>query len=140
MSRMNNVAKPSRTLLSAGTLAMAVLFGFASAGAIAHEPPKTDGAAPVSRDAMDHSKMAGMSGMGDMSMTGDVDYDFAVNMRKHHQMGIDMAQKELENGKNPQMVQTAKDIIAAQTKEIAQFDEWLKSHKMSAPSAMPKTN
>jgi uncharacterized protein (DUF305 family) len=137
---MNNAANPFRTRLSVGILVMAVLLGLASSGAIAHEPPKTDGAMPMSTDAMDHSKMAGMSGMDDMSMTGDVDYDFAANMRKHHQMAIDMAQKEVKNGKNPQMVQTAKDIIAAQAKEIAQFDEWLKSHKMSAPSAMPKTN
>ena len=41
---------------------------------------------------MDHSKMGGMS------MTGDVDYDFAANMRMHHQNALDMSQAELKNG------------------------------------------
>lgn len=85
---------------------------------------------------MDHSKMKGMSSdtmdhskMNGMSMTGDTDYDFAANMRMHHQMAVDMSQAELKNGKNPQMLLMAKDIIAAQKKEIAVFDKWLKAHK-----------
>ena len=78
---------------------------------------------------MDHSKMGGMKHMEGMSMTGDVDYDFAANMRMHHQMAVDMSQAELKNGKNPQMLQMAKDIIAAQKKEITVLDQWMKAHK-----------
>lgn len=78
---------------------------------------------------MDHSKMGGMTHMEGMSMTGDVDYDFAANMRVHHQMAVDMSQSQLKNGKNPQMLQMAEDIIAAQKKEIAVLDQWMKVHK-----------
>ncbi|SEC54221.1 protein of unknown function [Pseudomonas proteolytica] len=70
-----------------------------------------------------------MKQMGGMSMTGDVDYDFAANMRMHHQMAVEMAQAELQNGKNPEMLRMAKDIIAAQKKEIAVFDQWIKANK-----------
>ncbi|HEY4714478.1 MAG TPA: DUF305 domain-containing protein [Aquirhabdus sp.] len=94
---------------------------------------KMDG---MTADTMDHSKMSGMtshsmdhSKMKGMSMTGDTDYDFAANMRMHHQMAVDMSQAELKNGKNPQMLRMAKHIIAAQKKEIAVLDKWLIAHK-----------
>lgn len=64
--------------------------------------------------------------MGTMPMTGNVDRDFAMMMRIHHQGAIDMAQAELETGKDPQMRKLAKEIIAAQKKEIALIDRWLK--------------
>jgi len=90
----------------------------------------------MTADTMDHSKMSGMtshsmdhSKMKGMSMTGDTDYDFAANMRMHHQMAVDMSQAELKNGKNPQMLRMAKHIIAAQKKEIAVLDKWLIAHK-----------
>lgn len=66
--------------------------------------------------------------MGSMAMTGNPDVDFAMMMKVHHQGAIDMAQAELKNGKEPQMKKMAKDIIAAQKKEIAQFDKFLATH------------
>jgi uncharacterized protein (DUF305 family) len=83
---------------------------------------------------MDHSKMSGMDGktMHNMSMTGDVDYDFAANMRMHHKVAVDMSQKELDKGTNSQLKQMAKDIIAAQKKEIATLDKWLATNKANA--------
>ena len=64
--------------------------------------------------------------MATMPMTGNVDRDFAMMMRIHHQGAIDMAQAELATGKDPQMRKLAKEIIAAQKKEIALIDRWLK--------------
>ncbi|MCY1169068.1 MAG: DUF305 domain-containing protein [Pseudomonadota bacterium] len=66
--------------------------------------------------------------MSSMSMTGNADSDFAMMMRVHHQGAIDMAQAELKNGKEPQMRKMAQSIIAAQKKEIAQFDRFLAKH------------
>ena len=66
--------------------------------------------------------------MSAMQMTGNTDVDFAMMMRMHHQGAIDMAQAELRDGKEPQMRKMAKDIIAAQKKEIAQFDKFLAKH------------
>ena len=113
---------------------------------------------PVPTAPMDHSKMEGMKDMKDMkdmngmngmkhmdgtkhmegmSMTGDVDYDFAVNMRMHHQMAVDMSQAQLKNGKSPKLRTMATNIIAAQKKEIAVLDQWIKASKKPMPN-MPK--
>jgi uncharacterized protein (DUF305 family) len=62
-------------------------------------------------------------------MTGDADYDFAVNMRKHHQMAVTMAQAEMKNGKNAEMRDMASKIIVAQRKEIAELDRWTSAHE-----------
>ncbi len=67
--------------------------------------------------------------MDAMKSSGDIDQDFAAMMRIHHQGAVDMAEMELKKGKDPQMKQMAKEIIAAQNKEIAQFDQWLAQHK-----------
>ena len=60
-----------------------------------------------------------------MKSTGNVDVDFAMMMRVHHQSAITMAEAELQNGKDPKMRAMAKDIIRAQKKEIAVFDKFL---------------
>lgn len=60
-----------------------------------------------------------------MKPSGNVDVDFAMMMRVHHQSAISMAEAELQNGKDPQMRVMAKDIIRAQKKEIAVFDKFL---------------
>ena len=77
--------------------------------------------------------MKGMSGkMTSMPMSGDPDVDFAMMMRIHHEGAIDMANAQLSDGKDPQMKKMAKNIIAAQKKEIAQFDAYLAAHRQMA--------
>ena len=78
---------------------------------------------------MQQSMMGGMERMQKMTMSGDTDKDFAMMMKIHHQGAIDMAQMELAHGKSPAMKAMAKQIIAAQKKEIAQFDRWLATQK-----------
>lgn len=73
--------------------------------------------------------MTGMDSMQKMPMSGDTDKDFAMMMKIHHQQAVDMAQMELANGKSPAMKTMAKQIIAAQKKEIANFDQWLAKQK-----------
>lgn len=80
---------------------------------------------------MHHSMMGMQEQMDAVKSSGDVDYDFAVMMRIHHQGAVDMAQMELDKGKDPQMQAMAKEIIAAQKKEIAQFDQWIAEYKKS---------
>lgn len=80
----------------------------------------------------DHSQMSDMhdmKGMHGMKMSGDQDYDFAAMMRKHHEMALQMARKELREGDEPQMKEMAQKIIDAQTKEIAELDAWMAAHK-----------
>ncbi|MBC7939635.1 MAG: DUF305 domain-containing protein [Chitinophagaceae bacterium] len=78
---------------------------------------------------MKASMMMGMDGMQKMTMSGDVDKDFAMMMKLHHQQALDMAEMQLAHGKSPEMKTMAKQIIAAQKKEIAQFDKWLAKQK-----------
>lgn len=66
--------------------------------------------------------------MAAMKMTANIDSDFAMMMRIHHQGGIDMAEAQLRSGKDPEMLKMAKKIIADQKKEIAQFDKYLAKH------------
>lgn len=147
MSYPMNATRSKRFFLSASTAAvMTAALAFNSPLASAHEALAQT---KPSTHAVDHSKMAGMKNMSGMkhpegmkhmdgmSMTGDVDYDFAVNMRMHHQMGVDMAQLQLKNGKTQKLRTLATSIIAAQKKEIAVLDQWLKSAKKPMPN-MPK--
>ena len=78
---------------------------------------------------MKQSMMSGMDSMQKMQMSGNTDKDFAMMMKIHHQGAVDMAQMELAHGKSPAMKSMAKKIIAAQKKEIAEFDRWLASPK-----------
>jgi len=49
-------------------------------------------------------------------------------MIPHHQGAIDMAQNEINHGKDPAMLKLAREVVAAQGKEIAQMKAWLTSH------------
>lgn len=83
---------------------------------------------PAAQD-MKSSMMTGMDMMQKMPMSGDTDKDFATMMKIHHQQAVEMAQMELANGRSPEMKKMAKQIIAAQNKEIAQFNRWLAKQK-----------
>lgn len=60
-----------------------------------------------------------------MPMSGNTDVDFAAMMRVHHRGAIQMAEAELKDGKNAEKRAMAKNIIAAQKKEIAQLEKFL---------------
>lgn len=128
---MSQQAKPTTAIRfhpAVLAFAIAAVVAATSTRTNAHEPAKGD-VPPASAAQMDHSNMNGMS------MTGDVDYDFAAMMRTHHMKAVDMSEAELKNGKNPQMLQMAKDIITAQKKEIATFDRWMQEHKKEVPQS-----
>ena len=76
--------------------------------------------------------------MAAVPMTGNADVDFAQMMRIHHQGAIDMAKSLLRDGKDPQMLKMAKDIISAQKKEIAVLDAFL-ARNSKAASGSAKT-
>ncbi len=78
---------------------------------------------------MKAAKAMGMDSMQQMAMSGDIDKDFAMMMKLHHQQAVNMAEMELANGKSAEMKAMARQIIAAQKKEIAQFDSWLAKQK-----------
>lgn len=104
-----------------------------------HESMKGDAKSVESMD-MHKSMMKGMKEMESMPMTGNTDTDFAMMMKKHHESALDMANVELQQGKDPKLRSMAKNIISSQKQEIKEFDQWLAKHKqpMAEPMAKPK--
>jgi uncharacterized protein (DUF305 family) len=88
--------------------------------AMSAESPATKGYM-AAMDKM-HQEMMGIQ------YSGDADRDFVLGMIPHHQAAVDMAKVLLENGKDPELRKMAKDIIAAQEKEIAEMQNWLAAH------------
>ncbi|WP_068870993.1 CopM family metallochaperone [Edwardsiella tarda] len=82
--------------------------------------------------AMHHELNTAMSGMHEEMMKGmmsnDPDVAFAAGMLPHHVGAVEMAKVELKYGTDPQMRKLAKDIIAAQDKEIKEMKAWLAAH------------
>jgi uncharacterized protein (DUF305 family) len=80
----------------------------------------------------DKSFSTGMDKMNaDMAgapMTGNADQDFVAMMLPHHEGAVAMAKTELQYGKDPHMRELAKNIIAAQDKEIAEMHAWQAKH------------
>jgi uncharacterized protein (DUF305 family) len=79
-------------------------------------------------DQMHEQMMAGMQKMQSMQPSGDIDKDFAMMMRMHHQQAVDMARAEAEHGKSPELKALAQKIINDQQNEIAQLEKWLATH------------
>ena len=79
---------------------------------------------------MHKAMMSGMDRIREMKMAGDTDKDFAMMMKMHHEQALDMAKVEVDQGHSPEMKAMARRIIAAQKKEIAEFDKWLQKHAL----------
>lgn len=91
-----------------------------------------------SKDMAIKKSMEGMQQkMSSMTMSGNTDHDFAMMMKEHHQGAINMAEIELKQGKDPQLKKMASKIIAAQKKEMTEFDTWLNKHEVSMSSSQP---
>ncbi|MGH8107314.1 MAG: DUF305 domain-containing protein [Arenimonas sp.] len=60
-----------------------------------------------------------------MFVTGDVDFDYAANMRMHQKLALEMSQAQLRNGKSPRLRALAARMITQQKNEIAILDRWM---------------
>ncbi|HEY0054705.1 MAG TPA: DUF305 domain-containing protein [Pedobacter sp.] len=69
-----------------------------------------------------------MTDMHQMQMTGNVDVDFAMMMKGHHQGAVDMAQAQLSSGTDPKLKAMAQKIIDAQKSEITELDKFLENN------------
>jgi len=103
-------------------LSVAAIFGLALAGpAAAQMGQPADQAMAAGMDKMQQDMAAA-------PMTGDADHDFVSMMLPHHAGAVDMAKAELRYGRDPQMRTLARNIIAAQDKEIAEMQSWEAAH------------
>ena len=60
---------------------------------------------------------------------GDPDKNFLENMIPHHQSAVDMAKMALKKAQRPELKTFAQGVIDVQSKEIAQYQTWLKAMK-----------
>lgn len=112
--------------------AFAVILLALSLPAVAEVSPAQSAGSPApstvafekANEAMHHGMM--------IDYTGNADIDFVRGMIPHHQGAIDMAKILLAHGKDPELQKLGHEIIAAQTKEIAQMQAWLAKHDNKA--------
>lgn len=119
-NNMNRIPRLLRQLVS--VLVVAIPAYTVPSSALAQSP--TADASMKMRKSMDDMQQK----MAAMPASGNPDINFAMMMVAHHQGAIDMAQAEIDTGKDPAMIKAAKKIISAQKKEIAQFEAWLKKN------------
>jgi uncharacterized protein (DUF305 family) len=93
------------------------------------------GKKPMMQGGMSDAQAASMAAMSKMAspmmqamQSSDPDVAFVKAMIPHHQGAIDMAKVVLQYGKDDKVKAWANQIIAAQEKEIAEMQDWLKAH------------
>jgi uncharacterized protein (DUF305 family) len=94
--------------------------------------PATTPAAPAQTPASKAFQAAMDRMMADMGQrfSGDVDHDFVAGMIPHHRGAVEMAQVELQYGRDPVLKRLAREIIRAQEKEVAFMQRWQREHPL----------
>jgi uncharacterized protein (DUF305 family) len=125
---------------------IAVIYAVVAVGlavlAPAHAGTPQDAAFLAENQAAMNKMMAGMN----IKPSGDVDHDFTAMMIPHHQGAIDMAQAELQYGRNQKLLRIAQEIVVEQLQEIAAMrlavgepasPTWVTNEAHDAPAAAP---
>ena len=73
--------------------------------------------------------------MDAVPVTSIPDYDFMAQMIPHHMGAIEMAKYEISHGKNEEMIQLAKSILAEQTSDIQTMKLLISQLPNNAPKA-----
>ena len=117
-------------------LALAALLALPALPAFAQTQPAMPGMEMSAASSPSTVEFQAAMGRMDKAMaipyTGDADQDFVAGMLPHHQGAVDMAKIELQHGRHPALKKLARDIIAAQDKEIAFMKAWQAAHPIAA--------
>ncbi len=111
-------------------MVLALMVGFGGGYVVAAREPAVGDHVMPNGIQMNDTDMSMGSAMEDMNAalkgkTGDeFDKVFLSEMIVHHRGAVEMAKAVLVDGKHEELKQLARDIIAAQTKEIAQMQTW----------------
>lgn len=89
---------------------------------------------PCVPDARDPQKVVERGDGNLFRPTGDVDRDFAVMMRAHHLEGVDMANRQIANGKSTKLKAMARRIVKDQQREILELESWSARHNVRVSS------
>ncbi|UJA19434.1 heavy metal translocating P-type ATPase [Thermoleophilia bacterium SCSIO 60948] len=73
---------------------------------------------------LDHSEMGMSMDMGALDGAEPFDRAFIDEMIPHHQGAIEMAKVQIAEGSDPEVTEVARDIIEAQSREIAAMERW----------------
>jgi uncharacterized protein (DUF305 family) len=117
----------------AGLVAVAIAFLALGQAVSAQSMQGMDMAPPSGDEAVSskayRSAMSKMEKSMAVTLSGDPDRDdFVAGMIPHHEGAVAMAKTELQYGKDPQLRKLAREVIAAQTKEIAFMQSWQAKH------------
>jgi uncharacterized protein (DUF305 family) len=125
-----------------GTIALSAALAACGTAAQTSPTPSASPTSSMNHKGMDHGGMK-PEGMKPEAMShnmdlgpADADYDlrFIDAMTPHHEGALVMAQDLAQKTKRPELQKLAKEIISAQTKEIAQMKQWRKAWYPKAPS------
>lgn len=78
-----------------------------------------------------------MKDMHQVVMTENVDVDFALMMKSHHEGAVAMALEELKSGKDERVKQMARKIADAQNSEIKALNLFTDKHKNAEENYQP---
>jgi uncharacterized protein (DUF305 family) len=133
-SRRDRVTKVASDIIAAQTSEISDLQRIARQLGVKPAPMMTGGGHMdhAGGEMMDDARALGLS-MDEMGMSMDTDsleenrpFDraFIDAMIPHHQGAIQMARAELAKGVNPELRRIARDVVAAQAKEISEMNSW----------------
>lgn len=109
----------ARQMIASQTAEIALMEGWRSSGAVG---TATGGSMGAMMD--DGSMMMGGMSADDLRTAADVDRAFLEAMIPHHQSAVMMAEMVAATTTNPDVERLAREIIAAQEREIAQMRQW----------------
>lgn len=84
----------------------------------------------LNRDRLNSMLADMMNHIEHYNFTDDPDLDFAGLMKLHHSTAIQMAKREIEWGKNPDVIKFAKEMVASELKEVDYFEQYEHIHKV----------